>query len=460
MKKEVHENDKHPVSNLAALRERVIKDSANNQPKQHSEDGANIVLQRKRKLVQTDLQAVQEAYEALGGNEVDVDDKKKQPPIKHSQAIANVAKRLNKLSDKEKNSIKNPETDTEKQYELNNPAKDDAKDAIAIAMLADSTANKSNTKNTKKNEVATNKLIPSVPLIRTFRSDVENTIAKNRTSVVDMIASEQNRQGLHGEIVRKAPQKKVSAISFALIILSIAFIASAFTIGIFMYLKLNTKQPETGEISSLLPSNEAILYDISNQSKTDLLSGLVTTANNMNTELGFITEFKLVEHINTSEDTFTIEDVTPTRFIEKLETTAPKYLIRSFTNTMALGVHKLKNNEIFWVQKTNDHDMAYRGMYAWEDSISSDLTPLFWPYNLDDDTAPDTTATTSEKNTITPLKKQFKDVVIANIQMRILQNNDEDTYLLWAIPDDSTIIITTNKTTMRVLLEKVILQTH
>lgn len=115
-------------------------------------------------------------------------------------------------------------------------------------------------------------------------------------------------------------------------------------------------------------------------------------------------------------------------------------------------------------------------MFEWESKMNSDLAPLFDSKiqknistlpNKNDNAFASTTTQVENTTEIIPATttitypkqneiKEFEDVVVSNIETRELRNEKDEPIILWAMPNETTIVITTSEKTMRVLVERVI----
>jgi hypothetical protein len=128
----------------------------------------------------------------------------------------------------------------------------------------------------------------------------------------------------------------------------------------------------------------------------------------------------------------------------------PDSLLRTIIDPMILGIHELDNNQMFIVFKIEDHQTAYKGMFDWEKDMNSDLAPLF---------GPDIKKNYTTSNASTKINIEFEDDVVSNVETRELHNSNDKPIILWAMPNETTIIITTSRKTMRALIERVIVST-
>ncbi len=129
---------------------------------------------------------------------------------------------------------------------------------------------------------------------------------------------------------------------------------------------------------------------------------------------------------------------TTTEFFKKLETSAPSSLVRAFEPTFMLGTY---GESRFILLKLSSFENAFPGMLAWEETMATDIGPLF--------------ATNSLLQTITPTSV-FKDVISKNKDVRVLSSTGTTTepVLLYSFFNNRTLIITDSLETLRALIER------
>ena len=115
----------------------------------------------------------------------------------------------------------------------------------------------------------------------------------------------------------------------------------------------------------------------------------------------------------------------------------PSSLARSFDSEYMLGIYSFDTNEPFIILTTNDFASSFSGMLRWEKTMISDLGKLF---SLSQNTASTT--------------KQFKDEALRNKDLRILQNTNNKTVLLYSFIDKSTLVITANENILNAIVGK------
>ncbi len=121
---------------------------------------------------------------------------------------------------------------------------------------------------------------------------------------------------------------------------------------------------------------------------------------------------------------------------------APGSFVRGVTD-INFGIYK--NSNPFIVLKVTSFDTAFGGILEWERTMSADLSPLFG---------------TPVFGTFDPLARTatqirdpyYVDVVVSNIDSRLLTDETQKERIIYAFADRNTIIITTSKSTLGDLL--------
>ncbi|HCC04685.1 TPA: hypothetical protein DEP58_00065 [Patescibacteria group bacterium] len=409
------------LSNLSALRERAQKEEvsqATNNPHPQELSSKNV----------------------LDSSSAPNTQNRPRPSSKHAQVLAEVAERLHDIG--------NPKTEApimeeKKAVPIETPPVPEATQKVIPGALEKDTP-----KPTFK------PVESSIPMIRTFRQDVEQAVTRNRTSVVDMISAEEKRRS-NSETIRRAPHPAESSWSYVFIGASMILVIAAIAIGAFLFFRLMTNS-DTGTDLERIPINETISYDLTSQSRDQILTGLVKLRDSLHTSLGSITQIQLTERKNVDDTTEKKSFVSTSLFLLKIESHAPGSLVRNLADTMMFGIHELTKNEPFFIFTATHYDITFKSMFEWESTIQDDLAPLFGtPVKIRQSVATTSNATGTASVVPTRLPPElFEDIVIANTQTRGIRNTSGDVVLIWAIPDETTLIITNNETTMRTLLER------
>jgi hypothetical protein len=110
--------------------------------------------------------------------------------------------------------------------------------------------------------------------------------------------------------------------------------------------------------------------------------------------------------------------------------------IRSLSDTMMIGNVATKDTEAYIIMQSHSFDTLFAGLLAWELFIYSDFSPLF--------------------NTEIPIgATHFIDAVILNTPTRILVDEENRELLHYAVVNQKTVIITTSRSALTELIQKV-----
>ena len=99
----------------------------------------------------------------------------------------------------------------------------------------------------------------------------------------------------------------------------------------------------------------------------------------------------------------------------------------------------------FLILKTDSFENTFSSMLLWEETMQNDLAPYFGTALQKIISPSFSTETTLTPGVVVP--RIFHDVIVKNIDTRLLRNDDGNTVLLYAFPNASTLIITTDEGT-------------
>lgn len=160
--------------------------------------------------------------------------------------------------------------------------------------------------------------------------------------------------------------------------------------------------------------------------KTTFLSELVTR---VATAPSGVSQFYPVAGIDSERHSATAEEIFTT-----LNTRMGSKTIRSFEDTLILGGVTTQKNEPFMVLHSFNFDTLFSGLLAWEPSLMNDMSPFFGA-------APTATS-------------KFTDATLHNKPTRILHDAMGNEILLYSFANQSTVIITTSRAALALILEK------
>lgn len=444
---------------LDALRNRVLHESMGKpltpEAAPTATPGAVGAAKRKRELTRSDLTEVQSAHAMLGSDgEQDpatVPNTASAPTVpqtKHAQALAGVAQTLKSLTG-DKTSVPH-EQPADAPGETPEPA---------LGTLDFTEA-----------EHPTSTL----PTIRTFRSDVEQAVTRNRTSVVDMIAAQEKKRSDTLERPKHSHHiNRISLSSKILLVVSALLVLGGIVAGILYY--MTQKNSQSGGIQGVFLTEASERYDSTTKDRAGIMSDLVALRDSIHHGIGSMTEIRMFKRVqNTKTNTEDAPVVTASEFLSRIHSHAPDNLVRSLSDKMVLGVYEgVTENVPFLVFRSNYYENTYAGMLDWEQDVQGDLAPLFGS-RLEDRTPVTVAATTSAatatstNSTTAPVSQSahngaartFVDQRIANVPIRALRNADNKVVLLWSMPSNNTLIIASNTDTLSALLKRITARTY
>jgi hypothetical protein len=155
--------------------------------------------------------------------------------------------------------------------------------------------------------------------------------------------------------------------------------------------------------------------------------------------------------------------------MKRVNARAPATLVRTIQDSFIVGGHKQDKTEPFIVFRTGYYENAFAGMLLWEETMDTDLSPLFGapvtrvpttpprvPQPVGTTTASGTPAAPEINPTTIDVRDlgTFEDETVANTPARVLRDIDGTMRVVWAMPDTSTIIITTNAATFEEIRDR------
>jgi hypothetical protein len=468
-------------TNLDALRERVMNQSmgtplTNDAPPVSNDNASGTTaMTRKKDLVHTDLTHLQQAHAAVQALDTPTTRETKHSTVsspaelrsasathmldgverdggrletKHAQAVADIARKLGEVP----------------QAGLGVPTATPGPET-----------NVSSTVRTARGAVLTEqpqKPRSSVPMIRTFRGDVEAAITHDRTSIVDMVSAQEKQRT--GETISRTAFRTpthMSPGSYILLGATVMLLLGVGVIGLYYYLSASVSVEAT--MPGIFAADKQELYDSTGKDRFAMMSDLVALRNSISSKVGTVVELVVTEHVPVStKGVDTVVPVSAKSFVTRLQTNAPSTLIRSLNDRMMLGIYEYDGHEPFLIFRSDYYENTFSGMLDWERTMATDLAPLFGDtptehtsdvQTANTSTLGTTTATgTSSEGQGTEATGQvptFEDVVIANVPARILKNPDGTTRLLWTMPDNATLIIATDVRTVQAVRERMTART-
>ena len=215
-----------------------------------------------------------------------------------------------------------------------------------------------------------------IPTLRTYKSDVNQTVNRDKISTAKILIAEQNRQRVTQEKISDTSIKRPTNI--LVLLLSILLIVVALGgIGYFGYTKVIVK---TFDAPSLPPSflfvfDEQKFVD-SSKEKNEIyqdvqghISSLAQSKDNTYTDIVFY---------KTDSETKEKNRITASEFFKLYDISLPTNIARSISKDFVYGMYKTQDKvEPFLVVSVLDYDVVYSSMFQWETTLALDMQALF-----------------------------------------------------------------------------------
>ncbi len=289
--------------------------------------------------------------------------------------------------------------------------------------------------------------VSSRPIIRTYKSDMEETIQAGHLSSINMAVSENNK--LMQQIKPGSLETKKSSVNRNIIIISLILVAGG-ALAIFIPYVLVQKQNAPQTVATSTVSSQSVMTtDI--EEKINLnqinLNGIDVTlnerVNQSSTELGQVKDFLLTEGSGANE-----APITSTEFLTLLKANVPDEISRSLLPQYMFGMYNYDGNQEFLILKINSYDTAFSGMLSWEPDLWNDFQNLFGLSNTG-------ASSTSSSTSIGIIVKKFQDAEFDNKDCRVIKDDSGNIIFLYSIIDPNTIVITTSPDTLKEIISRI-----
>ncbi len=292
--------------------------------------------------------------------------------------------------------------------------------------------------------------------LRTYESDIADAVKHKGVSTIKIAAAEAIRQD-EESVPRPARVLLMTVLSIGFIVAglgAIGILAAAYII------KWSATPPVANTVVQtvlITDTQQSLLLPIGSTIANALSTQNFTPRGTPNSLVG-LTIVTGTDASNTPIDS--------SSFTMRLPSTLPGLLNRSLQPEFAVGYQLLGTiPQPFIVFKTTSYDNAFAGMLAWEPTLSADMSRLALKsenagtVSMAAPTSQPTSASSTQnissstpKNILLNTPLTFQDGIVDNINVRILKRTDGTPSVVYALPDSSTIIITTNETTMKAIL--------
>lgn len=306
-----------------------------------------------------------------------------------------------------------------------------------------------------------------IQTVRTYQSDIANTIKNDNVSMIKVALSEKKRQERRGQLDNTLEDTNKNL--YILIGSIVSFLVIAGLIAGFIYLQAERNrqvvQTEQQKVQPILFTETTSVLNIDQIDIGDLFK-IIEKDKEAVMELGDMKSIVLTVGSSTQERQLTTEE-----FFTILNSRAPNGLVRSLDPNFLLGVYAFTPREMFAVFKVNSYDAAFAGMFEWEPSIESDIGDIFInkkervDRNLNalstiksSTTPTGETSTTSSSTTVenSPFgvfsQRRFIDRILSNKDARVLIDTNGKEAMIYTFIDKETLVVATSEKSLKEIL--------
>ncbi|MFA6354814.1 MAG: hypothetical protein WCW65_00060 [Candidatus Paceibacterota bacterium] len=278
----------------------------------------------------------------------------------------------------------------------------------------------------------------NIKTVRTYLSDMADTVRSNEISVIKVALAEQNkheREDLYRNI-EGTPSKKIFWIIGGIILVAGAIYGTYFILG----------QKALKDIPEQIVKEESIIsYDEISPIIVTSVNELTDKLNIAKKEVSSSEKFGIVKYFSLSKDVNGLkEKILLKDLFQGLGFNAPSSLVRSLSPSYMIGTYTENIPYLFMIFQTKDYEYSYAGMLEWEKSLASDMLSLF---------SLDTTQTKLQLN-----NRKWQDIIINNKDVRVLLNENDKQILYYLFTDKNNLVIADNEETIKEIISKLVLR--
>jgi hypothetical protein len=287
--------------------------------------------------------------------------------------------------------------------------------------------------------------ISSKPIIRTYKSDIEDTVQSGHISSINIAIAENKKmmsavQGNENKEKNKEKNKNIIILGSILIVGGVLALAIP-------YFFIN-KQSQSEIIIETVSSNPIFTTDVQEKINLNVINTdrVAMTLNERvkqsSTKLGQIKDFYIVTGQGINE-----KPITSINFFNLIKSNIPDEIQRTLKSQYIFGMHNYNGNQEFLVLKVGSYDTTFSGMLTWENYLWQDFKNIF---GLSDES---NAIDQVQKNSIEI--KKFQDATFANKDCRIVKDSKGNIIFLYSIIDPNTVVIATSVDTLKEIINRI-----
>ena len=275
--------------------------------------------------------------------------------------------------------------------------------------------------------------------IRTFEGDVAEAIKNQNESLISIQRAEEKKREAMGVFTPGSSRDESHATNWRPLFFSIFTIIFIVGGGYGAYYAWNTYSEKTAPPPINTPINQFI-------GATNVVNVDASVLGRQAT-IDFVRDARAIDRGATSLEQIELkrggepasELLATADFLTRLDSHAPKPLVRSFNPLFMFGILGSNPAHTILLIKLDSFENAFPGMLDWEPRMVEDILPLF---------------AEEEALSKVPTSSTFSDKTIQNHDARFLKNSDGQTVLIYGFFDNSMLIITDEENTFRTVLNR------
>ena len=270
---------------------------------------------------------------------------------------------------------------------------------------------------------------PRIKSLRTYQGDVQEAVVKNKFTSTNILAAEQNKKGHSLMDFGGTKENSVAKNKFFILVGSILLLLGIITIVAVYYTRASQKIVVQQQTEALIPFSQEKDLSMAGITRQDLITNIVDDNKSAGLPVNSVLYINTVDGQNNPDD---ISDL-----IGFLAPQMPPALIRSLDTKYMVGIYSFDVNEPFIIFTVSDYASSFAGMLKWESAMPQDLDKLF--------------SISADIGTTTPV---FTDEALRNKDLRILQDANQKTILLYSFIDKNTLLITANENVFNAIVDQ------
>ncbi|MBI4118018.1 MAG: hypothetical protein HY455_00530 [Parcubacteria group bacterium] len=269
--------------------------------------------------------------------------------------------------------------------------------------------------------------------LRTFKTDVTETIQREKRSITGIaLAEHAKRETLGVDATNR--ERRFPLQQLLLVGLGVILIAGTLGLGFYIFTQQQEEQVELEVAQNeTLFTEEVADVVLTSLSRSHIESQIRKRVNEVKLTINDMLRIRLVRETPSpaSSAGTTVSAISAQELFLSISPDMPSALTRTLGSIYVLGFHALSQNHPFLILKVSSYDQAFGGMLEWEPAMLQGLTPLLLgtaPRGLSRDA-------------------RFEDVIVKNQDARMLRDASNQILLLYSFIDGETLLIATNEVT-------------